>query len=442
MPNHLATTTLSTSHTTPRRGPAAILAAAVLWGSTGTAASLAPAGTPAAAIGSAGLALGGLLLFLTAHGDRLRGNGSARLRYRRPERLLLVLGACAVAGYPVTFYPAVARTGVAVATVVALGSAPVFAGLLTWATGQGRPSPRWTAATLLAVTGCAVLVLGPVLLEHGAGRSGSIDVLGIGLAACGGLTYAVYSLIGGKLIARGHDSSRVMGAMFGPAALPVLPVILHAGFAWLATPRGAAVAAHLALLTTFLAYRLFGYGLRHTTVAVATTLTLAEPAVAAVLGVSVVGERLPLVSWCGMAILAAGLVVLCAGSVRQVDADSDPIAPTPEVSAIANQVFGNIANKWALLVIDVLGAETLRFGQIKARVEGVSHKMLTQTLRNLERDGIIERTPYATVPPRVDYHLTEAGHELQRTVHGLCHWTRSHLDHISTARARFDSAGS
>ena len=111
-------------------GPAAILAAAVLWGTTGTASTLAPAGAPPAAIGSAGLAAGGLLLFLTSRGARLLPAACTGA-----QRWLLGLGALAVAGYPATFYPAVARAGVAVATVITLGSAPVFAGLLAWATG-------------------------------------------------------------------------------------------------------------------------------------------------------------------------------------------------------------------------------------------------------------------------------------------------------------------
>ncbi|MEU6584875.1 EamA family transporter [Nocardia sp. NPDC046763] len=291
--------TLTPEHTpsTSWRGSAPILAASVLWGTTGTAASLAPAGTSAAAIGSAGLTLGGLLLFVTGRGHRMRAAVS--------ERWLLLLGAGAVAGYPVTFYPAVARTGVAVATVIALGSAPVFAGLLAWLTGRGRPPARWCAATGLAVIGCAVLVMGPRF-----GNATPIDLLGILLAACAGLTYAVYSLIGGTLITRGHTSGSVMGVMFGLAAVLVLPVVATSGPIWLTTPRGLAVALHLAFFTTFLAYRLFGYGLRHTTVESATTLTLAEPAVAALLGVTIVGERLPLPSWCGLIVLGAGLAVL------------------------------------------------------------------------------------------------------------------------------------
>ena len=159
-------------------GPAAILTAAVLWGTTGTASTLAPAGARPAAVGSAGLAAGGLLLFLTSRGAR-----SLPAACTGAQRWLLALGALAVAGYPVTFYPAVARDGVAVATVIALGSAPVFAGLLAWATGQGRPGARWAGATVAAVLGCAALVLAPGLTGHGA----PADVTGIMLAGLAGL---------------------------------------------------------------------------------------------------------------------------------------------------------------------------------------------------------------------------------------------------------------
>lgn len=282
-------------------GPAPILTAAVLWGTTGTAASLAPAGAPAAAVGCAGLALGGLLLLLTSRGAR-----SLPAACTRAERWLLVLGALAVIGYPVTFYPAVARTGVAVSTVIALGGAPVLAGLLSWLTGQARPTARWAGATAAAVLGCTLLVLGPRLTV----TATPVDVTGVLLAACAGLSYAVYASIGGRLIGHGHPSGSVMGALFGAAALLVLPLAPFADLTWLGTARGAAVAGYLALFTVCLAYRLFGHGLRRTSASAATALTLAEPAVAAVLGVTVLGERLPYLSWCGLAVLGAGLVLL------------------------------------------------------------------------------------------------------------------------------------
>ncbi|MFF4350081.1 DMT family transporter [Streptomyces sp. NPDC001530] len=283
------------------RGPAPILTSAVLWGTTGTASSLAPAGAPAAAVGCAGLTLGGILLFLTSRGARSLPGACTR-----PERWLLVLGALAVAGYPVSFYPAVARTGVAVATVIALGSAPVFAGLLSWITGRARPTARWMGATAAAVLGCTLLVLGPGLT----GQATPMDLTGVVLAACAGLSYAAYSLIAGRLITRGHPSDAVMGVLFGAAGLLVLPLVLCVDMHWLATARGAAVAVYLALFTVYLAYRLFGHGLRRTPASVATSLTLAEPAVAAVLGVTVLDERLPAASWCGLAVLGLGLVLL------------------------------------------------------------------------------------------------------------------------------------
>ncbi|MFE7559392.1 EamA family transporter [Kitasatospora sp. NPDC057500] len=307
MPNRTATPVPAPASTpAPRRpgalaGPLPVLAAAVLWGTTGTAGSLAPADAPAAAIGCAGLALGGLLLLLS---DRTARSLPRTCPPR--DRRLLLLGALAVAGYPVTFYPAVARTGVAVATVIALGSAPVFTGLLARLTGGPRPTARWTCATSTAVLGCTLLVLGPQL----GGGGTPMDLSGVLLAALAGLSYAVYSLVGGRLIAQGLPSAGVMGAMFGAGAVLVLPVLLLDGAHWLATPRGALVALHLGVVTTFLAYRLFGRGLRHTSAQTATALTLAEPAVAAVLGVAALDERLPVPSWTGLAVLALALTLL------------------------------------------------------------------------------------------------------------------------------------
>ncbi|MEV1064898.1 EamA family transporter [Streptomyces sp. NPDC050263] len=300
-PTRPATLGARPSRTRLLGGPTPILVAAVLWGTTGTASSLAPAGAPAAGIGCAGLTLGGILLFLTSRGAR-----SLPAACTRSERWLLVLGAPAVAGYPVTFYPAVARTGVAVATVIALGSAPVFAGLLSWITGQARPTARWTGATAAAVLGCTLLVLGPRF----AGHTTPVDMTGVALAACAGLSYAAYLLIGGRLITHGHASDAVMGVLFGAAGLIVLPLVLSVDVHWLAAARGAAVAVYLALFTVCLAYRLFGHGLRRTPASTAASLTLAEPAVAAVLGVTVLDERLPVASWCGLAVLALSLLLL------------------------------------------------------------------------------------------------------------------------------------
>ncbi|RKT55878.1 EamA family transporter [Saccharothrix australiensis] len=264
-------------------GPLPILAACVLWGTTGTVSSLAPESAPAAAVGAAGLVVGGCLLLLTARGTREV--------VRTADRRLLALGAVAVAGYALAFYPAVARTGVAVATTVALATAPVVLGV------RARP-----LVTLTAVAGCALLVLG--------GGEARVDLVGVAAALVAGLSYAAYSVICAHLIGQGLPSRAVVGTVFGGASALTLPVLLVLGVGWLGTGAGVAVVAHLSVFTTFVAYLLFGRGLRHTSAAAATTLTLAEPAVAAVLGVVVLHERLPLVSWCGMGVLAVALAAL------------------------------------------------------------------------------------------------------------------------------------
>ncbi|WP_326794307.1 helix-turn-helix transcriptional regulator [Streptomyces sp. NBC_01808] len=107
--------------------------------------------------------------------------------------------------------------------------------------------------------------------------------------------------------------------------------------------------------------------------------------------------------------------------------------------SLAREIFSDVANKWALLIIEALGERTLRFGELRKEVEGVSHKMLTQNLRTLERDGLVDRKVYPTVPPRVEYTLTEPGRALRATVDAMCEWTQQYLGHIEDARSRFDA---
>ncbi|WP_405445507.1 winged helix-turn-helix transcriptional regulator [Streptomyces erythrochromogenes] len=108
--------------------------------------------------------------------------------------------------------------------------------------------------------------------------------------------------------------------------------------------------------------------------------------------------------------------------------------------SLAREIFSDVANKWALLIIEALGERTLRFSELRNEVEGISHKMLTQNLRMLERNGLIGRTVYPVVPPRVEYALTEPGQALRVTIDGLCDWTHHYLGHIEAARHRTDTA--
>ncbi|RJO70766.1 transcriptional regulator [Nocardia panacis] len=102
------------------------------------------------------------------------------------------------------------------------------------------------------------------------------------------------------------------------------------------------------------------------------------------------------------------------------------------------QILDRIADKWSLLVIALLDKRTLRFTELKRHIDGVSQRMLSRTLRHLERDGLIERTVFPTVPPRVEYALTPLGSGLHATIKTLVDWTESHQRDIAAARSAYD----
>lgn len=104
------------------------------------------------------------------------------------------------------------------------------------------------------------------------------------------------------------------------------------------------------------------------------------------------------------------------------------------------QVLATIGDKWAALLVTALSTGPLRHGQLRAMVAGVSQKMLTQTLRELERDGLVARTVTAQVPVRVDYELTPLGHTLVPVVRALKVWSEANFEQIQRARDAFDAA--
>ncbi|WP_049559305.1 DMT family transporter [Nonomuraea sp. SBT364] len=274
-----------------KNGPLAVVAAAVLWGTAGTAGLLVSADS--VELAAARLVIGGAALALLA-----------RTGLRQALRPGLLVAAVAVAAYQLCFFAAVGRTGVAIGTVVAIGSGPVFTGLLSWLMHGQRPSARWAAATAAAVAGCVALIAG------GGAQAGGQVVSGVLFALLGGLLYAFYAVSAARAIAGGTPSNAVMGVMFGGAAALMLPVLLWQGAGWLGEPLGLLAVLYLGLGTTALSYFLYGRGLRTTPVATAATLALAEPAVAALLGLVVLGERLAPVSIGGLVLLGVSLVAV------------------------------------------------------------------------------------------------------------------------------------
>jgi DNA-binding HxlR family transcriptional regulator len=104
----------------------------------------------------------------------------------------------------------------------------------------------------------------------------------------------------------------------------------------------------------------------------------------------------------------------------------------------SRQVIDRIGDRWTVLLLGALSDGPKRFTELARRVEGISQKMLTQTLRGLERDGMVSRTVYATVPVRVDYELTDLGRTLTAPIAALEAWARDHLDDVIAARKRYD----
>jgi DNA-binding HxlR family transcriptional regulator len=120
-------------------------------------------------------------------------------------------------------------------------------------------------------------------------------------------------------------------------------------------------------------------------------------------------------------------------------------ATRSEVSAqkevLVRQTLERVADKWTLLVIDVLGEQgEMRFTRLREQVGGVSQKMLTKTLRQLERDGLVTRRVHPVVPPRVDYKLTPLGNSLGESVCGIWTWVEKHLKDVERARRAYDVA--
>jgi DNA-binding HxlR family transcriptional regulator len=105
----------------------------------------------------------------------------------------------------------------------------------------------------------------------------------------------------------------------------------------------------------------------------------------------------------------------------------------------SRQVLDRIGDRWSVLVVSLLGDGPRRYGQLSATIQGISQKMLTQTLRGLERDGLVTRTVHATVPPRVDYELTDLGESLLTTIRPLTLWATSHIPQVLKARETYDA---
>jgi drug/metabolite transporter, DME family len=273
-----------------------VLAATCLWGTSGPAEALASTGANPAAIGAARLLIGGLALAAVA----LAKGSRPRTWLCGRDWPWLAVAAVSTGVFQAAFFAAVDRTGAGLATLVALGAAPVATGLCAYWLQAEPLTIGWLTATTTAVAGCALLLLPQ-------GTSG-VDAVGVAFALVSAACYGGYTVAAKQLLRADRPIEGVIAASVLAGALVLAPAFTH-GAAGLVSARGLALSVWLGLASTALAYVLFVRGLRGIPASTAGTLGLAEPLVAVVLAVLFLGERLAPLTIAGAVLMLSGIVL-------------------------------------------------------------------------------------------------------------------------------------
>ena len=305
-------------------GIIAVVIAAVLWGTTGTAATFAPQVSPLG-IASVTMGVGGLLLALVAARPIAR-HKTALLS----NRLLVLAAAVNVAIYPLAFYSSMKLSGVAVGNVISIGLAPIAAALIEWTFDKQSLNRKWLISIAFGITGVVCLATAKPASSFESTATSWDNTVGIILGLVAAFTYAMYSWIARRLIDRGIASRAAMGSMFGLGALLLMPVLLVTGAPLLASVNNFSVGLYMAVVPMFFAYLLFGRGLAVVRARLATTITLLEPVVAALLAVTIVGEKLSVSGWIGIGLISACLLI--ATFKRAPKSKPKPLYPVSETS--------------------------------------------------------------------------------------------------------------
>lgn len=273
--------------------PFMILFAAMLWGTAGTAKAFASE-VDSISMGVARLVIGGVMLMAIAVLTK-------KMTFKDWPVKPLIIGGIAMALFQPFFFSAVELTGIAVGTVVSIGSAPVFSGMIEWLVFKIRPARVWWLSTFLAITGCIILMFNT--------NAVTVDTAGVLAGLGAGISFASFTMSNSRLV-QSHEPIASVAMIFCLSAMILSPFLFINDMTWLGETNGLLVALHIGVLATTLAYFLFSNGLIFVKSSTAVTLSLAEPLTASLLGVFLVGETLDSLSWLGLIMLLVGIVIL------------------------------------------------------------------------------------------------------------------------------------
>ncbi|MCS0282153.1 EamA family transporter [Vibrio alginolyticus] len=274
-------------------GTLSILFASTLWGTTGTAASLAP-DVSALAIGAFSMGIGGFM-------QACLSAKSLKRDFRKVvhKKKTLLVSIIALATYPLAFYSSMRFAGVAIGTVISISTAPFFSALLECLFSRNQTiTKRWMMSFAIGVIGITLLLAS----ESSANSLFDQDMKhwGVLLGLLASLTYAIYSWGVKAMIDHGIESQTAMGSVFGIGGVLLLPTLFITGDNLFASSTNTTVMLYMALIPMGLGYIAFGFGLRFVTASGASILTLFEPVIAAALAVAIVGEEISLIGWVGI----------------------------------------------------------------------------------------------------------------------------------------------
>lgn len=271
-----------------------ILAAAALFGTTGTVLANGPVNVDAVSAGVIRLLLGGLGLVILSW---------AYLREVASHTKVTFFGAIGVGAYQLCFFYSTRHAGVAVATVITIGSSPLFARVIGAVRHRPPPHRLWYLAAV-------ILSVGLAFLSSARDAESDIEFVGVLSALIAGLSYAVYTECASVLIDRKLDSTAVMGVLFLGAGILTSPFLLFRPVAWIATQRGLVIIVYLGIVTLSLAYIAFGKGLKNLVPTTVVMLTLLEPVVATALAYFMLHEKVSGPAWFGMLLVLIGLPII------------------------------------------------------------------------------------------------------------------------------------